>query len=109
MRFRILTGLLLVISLAGVSFAAKQPCRNVSVAPLVLISFQHFHALICISADPNSGISNYCECADSEQSLLTHLFYGPILSNLSLNRMLLGWGQLVITPLLAPRLSFSIY
>jgi hypothetical protein len=77
MRLRILTGLLLAISLAGVSFAAKHPCYNVSVTPLVLTSFQHFHALICVSADPNSGIRNYCECADGEQSLLAFLFYGP--------------------------------
>ena len=81
-------GLLLAISLSGISFAVKQPCYNVSVAPLVLTSIQHFHALICISADPNSGIGTYCECADGEQSLLTCLFYGPVLSNLSLHRML---------------------
>jgi len=109
MRLRILTELLLAISLAGVSFATKHPCYNLSVASLVLNPLQHFHTLICISADPNSGIGNHCEWADGEQSLLTRLFYGPVLSNLSLHRMLLWLGQLVINFLLAPELSFSVH
>lgn len=97
MRLRILTGLLLAISLAGVSFATKHPCYNLSVAPLVLNPLQHFHTLICISADPNSGIGSYCEWADGEQSLLTCLFYGPVLSIYHCIGCYCGWANWSLT------------
>ena len=60
-------------------------------------------------ARPKINFESCWPYADGEQSLLTCLFYGPVLSNPSLHRMLLWWDQLVISPLLAPKLSFSIY